>query len=53
VFSPQKAKEIDTILSDKSRGLKEQDSMNVAKSFLLMEDEYDLNLSLRKNSQSD
>ena len=38
--NPKNAKKIENILSDKSRGLKEQDNINVAKIFLLVEDEF-------------
>lgn len=38
--NPKNAKKIDNILSDKSRELKEQDNINVAKIFLLVEDEF-------------
>ena len=37
---PKNAREIDKILSDKSKELKEQDNINVAKIFLLVEDEF-------------
>lgn len=37
---PKNAKEIDKILSDKSKELKEQDNINVARVFVLVENEY-------------
>lgn len=38
--NPRNAREIDKILSDKSKELKEQDNINVTKIFVLVEDEF-------------